>query len=116
MYSSDASLHDYFRTLYQNFCQITYAHLKEKDSISDYELLIDDFIGMNKRFFIYNSQIVLESGELPSLIETCINLSNVIEVPQVSKSSYRFFETIFMVYWSDDFINHYNQNEEVDKF
>ncbi len=38
------------------------------------------------------------------------------DVPQVSKSAYQFFETIFMVYWSDDFIQKYNENEYGDKF
>jgi hypothetical protein len=45
-----------------------------------------------------------------------MNISNIIDVPRVSKSAYDFFETIFKVYWSDDFINKYNQNEDVDKF
>jgi hypothetical protein len=71
---------------------------------------------MNKRFFIFNSQIVLQSGELPSLIETCIHLSGMIDVPQVSKSAYQFFETMFMVYWNDDFIKEYNASESGDKF
>ncbi len=40
----------------------------------------------------------------------------MIDVPQVSKSAYQFFETIFMVYWSDDFIQKYNANEYGDRF
>lgn len=40
----------------------------------------------------------------------------MVDVPQVSKSAYQFFETIFMVYWSEDFIERYNLNEYGDKF
>jgi hypothetical protein len=68
VFYNNFSLNEYFRDLYKKFCQITYEHLKQAKNISDYQLLIDDFIGMNKRFFIFNSRIVLESGELPSLI------------------------------------------------
>jgi hypothetical protein len=40
----------------------------------------------------------------------------MIDVPQVSKSAYQFFETMFMVYWNDDFIKEYNASEYGDKF
>lgn len=30
VFYDDQTLTDYFRSLYQSFCQITYAHLKEK--------------------------------------------------------------------------------------
>ena len=62
VFYSNPNFNEYFKDLYQKFCKVTYAHLKQAQVISDYQLLIDDFIGMNKRFFIYNSRIVLESG------------------------------------------------------
>jgi len=51
--------YDYFKNLYISFCEVTYAHFKNIKDVQDYQFLIDDFIGMNKRFYIYNSRIVL---------------------------------------------------------
>jgi hypothetical protein len=62
VFYTNPHFNEYFKDLYQKFCKVTYAHLKQAQVIADYQLLIDDFVGMNKRFSIYNSRIVLESG------------------------------------------------------
>jgi len=54
---------------------------------------------MNKRFFIFNTNIVITAGQLPQLLELCISAFMNSNTPRVAKASYTFFETIFMVYW-----------------
>jgi hypothetical protein len=71
---------------------------------------------MNKRFFIYNASIVLTSGQLPSLLDLCINAFLGSDTPRVAKASYSFFETVFMVYWRPEFIQDYNNESEGDVF
>lgn len=54
---------------------------------------------MNKRLFVYNSSLLLKSGELPRLIDLSIDYMES-DTPRVVKAAYSFFETIFMAYWS----------------
>jgi hypothetical protein len=51
---------------------------------------LDDFIGMNKRFFICNASIVLKSNQLPSLIDHCLEFIGC-DTPRVAKAAYAFF-------------------------
>jgi hypothetical protein len=83
----------------------------QEDKVEKYVYLLDDFIGMSKRFFIYNASIVLTSGQLPAILELCISAFMGSDMPRIAKASYSFFETIFMVYWRPEFIDEYNQEE-----
>jgi hypothetical protein len=80
-------------------CQITYSHLSTYENVQKYPYLTDDFIGMNKRFFIFNASIILCSGQLPAILQMCIDVCVGSETPRISKAAYSFFETIFRVYW-----------------
>ena len=84
--------------------------------ISRFSYLLDDYMGMNKRFFLYNASIVLSSGKLPSIIELTINVFMGSDVPRIAKSAYSFFETIFMVYWPYEHLKHRNSKEDVSPF
>ncbi|MCB0370473.1 MAG: hypothetical protein KDD45_13870 [Bdellovibrionales bacterium] len=86
------------------------------DSIERFSYLLDDFMGMNKRFFLYNASIVLSSGKLPSIIEITINVFMGCDIPRVAKAAYSFFDTIFMVYWPSEHLQHRNNKEDVTPF
>ena len=104
VYASNSTYTDYLRRIYSDFCDIAYQHMKKIDDMGRYSYFLDDFIGMNKRFFIYNAGVVLSSGKLPDIIDICINGFMGCDVPRVAKAAYSFFETIFMVYWRPEFI------------
>ena len=59
--------------------------------VARFSYLLDDYMGMNKRFFLYNASIVLSSGKLPSTIELTINVFMGSDVPRIAKSAYSFF-------------------------
>lgn len=107
---------EYFKGVYIRFCELTYSHLNSGEKIERYHFLLDDFIGMNKRFFMFNANIVLTSGQLPALLDLCIFAFMSSKTPRVAKASYSFFESIFMVYWRQEFIQEYNSETEGDKF
>lgn len=65
---------------------------------------------MNKRFFTFNVSLVLKGGQLPQLIDHCIEFLSS-DSPSISKATYTFFETMFMAYWPAHFIEEYNRNE-----
>jgi hypothetical protein len=81
-----------------------------------YSYLLDDFIGISKRFFVYNASIVLNSGQLPNIIELCTTAFIGSETPRIARAAYTFFETIFMVYWKQEFIDEYNSELTGEKF
>jgi hypothetical protein len=107
---------EYFKGVYIRFCEITYSHLNSREKIERYHFLLDDFIGMNKRLFIFNANIVLTSGQLPALLDLCIFAFMSSGTPRVAKACYSFFESIFMVYWRNELIEEYNAETEGDKF
>jgi hypothetical protein len=94
--------------LYCRFCDASSAHLSS-GNIEKYSFLLDDFMGMNKRFFVYNASIVLKSNRLGPLIDQCLEYIGC-ETPRVAKAAYTFFETIFMAYWREEFIETYNRD------
>jgi hypothetical protein len=108
IYSSDPRYTDYLKQIYSRFCELTYQHMASIDSLNRFSYLLDDFIGMNKRFFVYNSSVVLSSGKLPQIIELCVNSFMGCDTPRVAKAAYSFFETIFKVYWPAQFIFTHN--------
>lgn len=91
VFSSNSAYTDYLRRLYSDFCQIAYEHMKKIEDISRYSYFLDDFMGMNKRFFLYNASVVLSSGKLPNIIEICINAFMGCNTPRVAKAAYSFF-------------------------
>lgn len=55
----------YLQGLYEQFYKITFHHLSTiKDSFSQLQYLIDDFIGLHIRIFVYNAGIILNSGKV----------------------------------------------------
>lgn len=113
VYSSNPAYTDYLRRLYSDFCDIVFLHMKQIDDLGRFSYLLDDYMGMNKRFFLYNASIVLTSTKLPTIIETSMSGFMGCDVPRVAKSAYSFFETIFMVYWPIEHLNHRNSKEDV---
>ena len=73
--------------------------MRKIDDLDRFSFLLDDFMGMQKRFFLYNSSTVLASGKLDRIIDVCISTFMGCNVPRVAKAAYSYFETIFMVYW-----------------
>lgn len=66
---------------------------------------------MNKRFFTFNVSLVIKGGQLPQLIDHCLEFLSS-DTPAISKATYSFFETVFMAYWPDYFLEEYNHAEE----
>lgn len=91
VYYEHTQFFDYFKDLYTKFCTITYSYLQTVDNLDKYVFLLDDFIGMNKRFFIFNAAIVLKSGQLPAILQMCINAFMGSDTPKVAKAAYTFF-------------------------
>jgi hypothetical protein len=99
---------DYFRAVFVKFCEITFVHMNQVEKMEKYSYLLDDFIGISKRFFVYNASILLNSGQLPNLIQLCTSAFIGSETPRIARAAYTFFETIFMVYWRQEFVDDYN--------
>ena len=91
IYSSDPNYTDYLRRLYSDFCDIAFSHMSRINDLGRFSYLLDDYMGMNKRFFLFNASIVLSSGKLPAIIELCINAFMGCDVPRVAKAGYSFF-------------------------
>lgn len=91
IFSANPSFNEYLRKLYSDFCDIAFSHMNKIQDISRFSYLLDDYMGMNKRFFLYNASTVLSSGKLPSIIELTINFFMGCDVPRVAKSAYSFF-------------------------
>lgn len=104
VYYNDPQYAEYFQGVYLSFCATLEQHMSQMEQIEKYSYLFDDFIGMNKRFFLYNASILLSSGQLPNLIELCTRAFLGCSTPRIAKAAYAFFETIFMVYWPIEFI------------
>lgn len=104
VYYSDERFTDYFKKVYIEFCMIIFEHMRNMAKMDKYIYLLDDFIGMNKRFFVLNASIVLNSGLLAQIIDLCITAFVGNESPRIAKASYAFFEHMFMVYWRQEFI------------
>jgi len=65
--------------------------MQRMEDLGRYSYLLDDFMGMNKRFFLYNASIVLSSGKLPMIINLATNAFVGCDIPRVAKASYSFF-------------------------
>ena len=65
--------------------------MQKIDDLTRFSYLLDDFTGMNKRFFLYNASIVLTSQKLPFIIEMFINDFMGCDVPRIAKAAYSFF-------------------------
>lgn len=100
IFSANSAYNDYLRRLYSDFCDIAFNHMNKIQDIGRFSYLLDDYMGMNKRFFVHNASTILSSGKLPSIIELTINYFMGCDVPRIAKAAYSFFETIFMVYWT----------------
>lgn len=87
-------------------------HLRDAER---YSLLLDDFVGMNKRFFSCNAALVLKSNQLPGLLDQCLEYLGS-NTPRIAKATYSFFETIFMTYWPPHLIEHYNSVPDAEAF
>lgn len=103
---------EYLKGVFVRFCGTLYLHLRDAQSIERYSFLFDDFVGVSKRFFLYNASILLGSGELGNIIQLCTNAFTASDTPRVAKGAYSFFETVFMVYWRQEFIDRYNSKKE----
>lgn len=113
VFSKKEQTQAYLLNLYKLFCEICAYHLSDSNKVEKYSFLLDDFIGMNKRLFVYNSSLLLKSGELPRLIEQSIDYMQS-ETPRVVKAAYSFFETVFMAYWNPSLIEEFNKNNQED--
>lgn len=65
--------------------------MKKIEDIGRYSYFLDDFMGMNKRFFLYAASIVLSSGKLADIIEISIKAFMGCDIPRVAKAAYSFF-------------------------
>jgi hypothetical protein len=90
--------------------------MKKIEDIGRYSYFLDDFMGMNKRFFLYAASIVLSSGKLADIIEISIKAFMGCDIPRVAKAAYSFFETIFIVYWRPEYIELRNSQEDITPF
>lgn len=116
VYSSNPSFTDYLRKLYSDFCSIAYEHMTKIEDIAKYSYFLDDFMGMNKRFFLYAPNIVLTSGKLPNMIDISIQAFMGCNIPRVAKAAYSFFDTMFLVYWRPEYISLRNSQPDITPF
>jgi hypothetical protein len=65
--------------------------MQKIEDLGRFSYLMDDFMGMNKRFFLHNASVILSSGKLPSIINLAINAFMGCDIPRVAKASYSFF-------------------------
>lgn len=107
---------EYFKGVYVQFCGILFGHMNQIEKMEKYSYLLDDFIGISKRFFLYNASIVLNSGQLPNIIALCTSAFIGSDTPRIARAAYTFFETIFMVYWRQEFIDEHNADQAAEKF
>ena len=91
VYYENPQYTEYFKNVYITFCEHISDHLAKVSTYEGYSYLLDDFIGMNKRFFIYNANILLNSGKFPYIIDLCIKTFVGCETPRIAKASYDFF-------------------------
>jgi hypothetical protein len=109
VFAKEPACQQYILGLYAEFCLQSYQYLGGPNW-ERLNLLLEDFLGMNKRFFTFNVSLVLKGGQLPQLIDHCIEFLSS-DSPSISKATYSFFETVFMAYWPAHFIEEYNRNE-----
>jgi hypothetical protein len=102
--------------VYVGFCERLFVHMGRIQQMDEYCYLLDDFIGISRRFFLYNASIVLNSGQLPNIIDLCTTAFIGSNTPRIAKAAYNFFETIFMVYWRQEFIDEHNAKVPEEKF
>ena len=81
---------DYFRGVYVSFCGILSQHINRMEGVEKYSYLFEDFMGMNKVFYLYNASILLSSGQLPALIDLCTQAFLGCKTPRIAKASYAF--------------------------
>lgn len=105
VFYGNAQYTEYFKGVYIQFCNILFVHMNQIEKMEKYSYLLDDFIGISKRFFVYNASIVLNSGQLPNIISLCTTAFIGSDTPRIARAAYTFFETIFMVYWRQEFID-----------
>lgn len=86
------------------------------EDIAKYSYFLDDFMGMNKRFFLYAPNIVLTSGKLPNMIDISIQAFMGCNIPRVAKAAYSFFDTMFLVYWRPEYISLRNSQPDITPF
>ena len=91
VYAKNPAYNDYLQRLYSSFCDIAFQHMHRIEEIGRFSYLLDDFMGMNKRFFLHNASIVLSSGKLSSIINLAINGFMGCDIPRVAKAAYSFF-------------------------
>jgi hypothetical protein len=68
-------------------------------ALINYQHLVDDFIGLNKRIVTFNTKVFLESGQVRPIMEFSIHCLGS-SIPRVASSASQLFEIIFMIYWS----------------
>lgn len=90
---------DYLQNLYLQFYEITIYHVSTiENSLSVLQYLIDDFLGLHIRIFVYNSSILLNTGKVEEILKftsKCL----VSGLPKLASSASHLFESIFMIYW-----------------
>jgi hypothetical protein len=91
VYSKNPIYNEYLKRLYSNFCEIAFSHMQKIENVNSFSYLLDDFMGMNKRFFLHNASIILSSGKLSSIIDLAINIFMGCDTPRVAKAAYSFF-------------------------
>lgn len=74
-------------------------HLGSPDKIANYQHLVDDFIGLNKRIVTFDTRMFLESGQAKPILDFSIHCLGS-GVPRAASSASQLFEIIFMIYWS----------------
>lgn len=66
--SRQAELVNYLKSLYAQYCSISYKHLASANDIANYQHLSDDFVGLNKRIVTFHTRMFLESGQVKHIL------------------------------------------------
>ena len=60
-FSKNMSASEYLKYMYENMSQTALSHLSNAESLSTYQYLADDFIGLNTRILGSNCAIIINS-------------------------------------------------------
>jgi hypothetical protein len=70
---------------------------------------------MNSRLVLYSTGTVVSSHYFPQLLHFVASDCLLTTSPRVLKAAYSFLQTLFMLFWPDQFIEQYNADTENDE-
>jgi hypothetical protein len=60
---------DFLYQIFGRFCTITYAHIRSPEDLVRLDYLLDDFMGLSRRFFLAEPLLILTSQQLGNIID-----------------------------------------------